>query len=298
VKLPFVVILLLSSLAIAQAGSVKDGKVVKSARDEIARLERELAEQRALLVRILQLQLEHDQQLLKLAQGQPFVAPVVEAAPAPAPVMAPVVAPRPVEPAAAPASAKKVPTAVVTGKVRLAGSSGPAYVFIEDVKGPMSSGSLEIKQEDKQFAPRIAVVPRGTTVSFPNYDTIFHNVFSVSVGNAFDLGTARAGDAVKSHAMTTPGVVQIFCNMHSRMSAAVLVTPSNLFAKVGADGSFRIDGVPVGNHRISAWAGGEALSTQNVEVASNGGEVELQLNAAEPGPHKNKLGQAYGSYGD
>jgi hypothetical protein len=144
----------------------------------------------------------------------------------------------------------------------------------------------------------VAVVPWGTKVAFPNLDSIFHNVFSVSVGNEFDLGTARKGDPVKNHVMSKPGVVEIFCNMHSRMSATVLVTPNNLFTRVGADGSFRLDNVPTGSHKISAWAGGANVASQTVDVGAGGAQVELQLDVTEAAAHKNKLGQPYGSYGD
>jgi hypothetical protein len=82
------------------------------------------------------------------------------------------------------------------------------------------------------------------------------------------------------------------------MSATVLVTPNNLYTRAGADGSFKLDNVPVGPHRISAWAGGATIATQNVDVQSGGAKVELQLDTQEPGAHKNKLGQPYGSYGD
>ncbi len=291
-----VVGLLNAGLAPAQSvGAVKDGKVTRSAREELARLEKELADQRALLIRILQQQVEHDQQMLRLAQGQAQVAAAVVAVePAPAPVPPSLaVTPKPAEP-----RAPKQAVAPVTGRVKVSGANGPAWVFIEDVKAAPSTGTLDIRQEGKQFAPRTAVVPRGTKVNFPNLDSIFHNVFSVSEGNTFDLGTARSGDPVKSHVMTSPGVVEIFCNMHSRMSASVLVVPNGLFAKVESDGSFRIEGVPTGTHKLSAWAGGETIASRSIEVAASGAEVELTLNAAVPGAHKNKLGQPYGSYAD
>lgn len=291
------------------AQAAAPAKPVKSAREEIARLEKELADQRALLIKILQLQLEHDQQMLRLAQGQGLTVAAVEPAPAPAPAPTPAPAPAPAPvaapapaPAPAPTAAKatgaKGQTAAVTGRVKLTGSSGPAWVFIEDVKGALANGTMEIRQEGKQFSPRTAVVARGTKVNFPNLDSIFHNVFSVSEGNTFDLGTARAGDPVKSYVMTNPGVVEIFCNMHSRMSASVLVAPNGLFARVESDGSFKIENVPLGAHKIAAWAGGETIARANVDVGAGGGEAELTLNPSAPGAHKNKLGQPYGSYAD
>jgi plastocyanin len=207
------------------------------------------------------------------------------------------------EPAATRTSSASPPkrsaaVATVTGTVKVKGANGPAYVFLADVKGAPATGSIEIRQQDKQFYPRTAVVPRGTKITFPNYDSIFHNVFSVSVGNEFDLGSARKGDPVKSYVVNTPGVIEIFCNMHSRMSSTVLVTPSNIFTRVAADGTFKLEGVPLGTRKISAWAGGNSLVTESVEVGAGGGQVQLALDVADSGPHKNKAGQAYGSYDD
>src|SRR6478735_6502272 len=107
------------------------------------------------------------------------------------------------------------PSAPVTGQVNLKGNkSADVFVYVEDVRGPLAKGQFEIQQKDKQFQPRVAVVQRGTTLTFPNYDAVFHNVFSVSPGNSFDLGTYQAGEPAKSAVMTAPGVVDIFCNLH------------------------------------------------------------------------------------
>ena len=73
------------------------------------------------------------------------------------------------------------------------------------------------------FTCSITGFGRGTTVTFPNYDAVYHNVFSPSPGNTFDLGSTRAGDKPGQVALTTPGVVDVFCNIHSKMSAKVLV---------------------------------------------------------------------------
>ena len=98
---------------------------------------------------------------------------------------------------------------------------------------------MEIKQEGRQFNPRVAVVQTGTNLMFPNMDAVYHNVFSNSPRNSFDLGTYQAGDKARSVTVTGPGVVDIFCNIHQKMSAKVLVVPSVLYAKVHPDGTFR-----------------------------------------------------------
>src|SRR5262249_26172976 len=131
----------------------------------------------------------------------------------------------------------------IEGKVAVSdGDLGDVYVYVENVKSPSARGkTIEIRQEGKQFSPRVAVVQTGTTVYFPNFDAIYHNVFSSSARNSFDLGSYRAGEKPRSVTLTAPGVVDVFCNMHQKMSAAILVVPSPLFTKVRPDGTFRLE---------------------------------------------------------
>src|SRR5262249_43068306 len=98
---------------------------------------------------------------------------------------------------------------VVTGRVESRGGAiREAYVYVDMAKGGGGRGhTLEIKQKDKQFSPQTAVVQRGTSVVFPNLDSVFHNVFSTSGRNSFDLGSYRSGDTPRSVVLTTPGVV-------------------------------------------------------------------------------------------
>ena len=74
----------------------------------------------------------------------------------------------------------------------------------------------------KEFSPHVLVIPAGSTVSFPNHDPFNHNVFSVSEPNQFDLGLYGRGEA-KGYTFTSPGLVRVFCNIHPRMVAFVLL---------------------------------------------------------------------------
>lgn len=270
-----------------------------SAREQIAHLEQELADQRALMLRMLELQASCNEQLMKLARGEAAQAPVAEVAPppaSPAPVAERDEAPPREAPPPRPARAKPPANVQVTGRVHV-GTGGPAWVFVADVTGPGGGGAVEIRQQDKQFHPRVVAVAPGTKVTFPNLDVVYHNVFSLTPGNTFDLGMVRAGDAVKARTFMKPGVVEIFCNLHSQMSASVLVTPGPLLTKVGADGRFTLDDVPPGSHLLTAWAGGQQLASKRVEVGSGGASVDFSLDGvASARPHLNKLGQPYGSY--
>lgn len=199
-------------------------------------------------------------------------------------------------PAAAPAASKG---GSVMGTVSVVGGSREgAVVFVENLKAPtVRDATVVIKQINKQFSPQLAVVQRGTRVEFPNLDTVFHNAFSLSPGNSFDLGTYRAGDPSKSVTLLSPGVVQVFCNMHPQMVANILVVPNGYFAKVQPDGTFKLDGVPAGKRKIVAWLPNSEPVSQEVEVvAGYSSEAALTLTAGKKSNHTNKLGQAYGSY--
>jgi plastocyanin len=254
----------------------------------------ELVQQRTILLQLLEAERAK-------AEGRPVALTPLPSFKEPEPPEGTEVAGR-TTPGATPPKRKAVPTgpsAPVSGQVNVKGGKpSDVFVYVEDVRAPLAKGTFQIQQKDKQFQPRVAVVQRGTTLVFPNYDAVFHNVFSVSPGNNFDLGTYQAGEPARSAVMTTPGVVDVFCNLHSRMSASVLVVPSALFARASADGKFRIENVPVGTHRLVAWTPNGAPAMQQVEVGTGGAEASFSIEVAEKATHTNKYGQPYGSYGD
>jgi plastocyanin len=185
----------------------------------------------------------------------------------------------------------------VSGKVSVPSGEPVAYVYVENVAGAaVKNETVVIEQSKKQFSPRWAVIQRGTTVKFPNLDNIYHNVFSRSPGNAFDLGLYNSSDGPKSHTFYEPGPVDVYCNIHPRMSTSVLVVPSRHFVKVKADGTFELNDVPAGKRKLVAWAPGSNSASEWVELgAGERSEVNLKLEA-KSGAHKNKDGRAYGSY--
>jgi plastocyanin len=263
-------------------------------RAEFTKLQGEVKEQRALIIQLMQSEQQRYDMLLKLLQaGASAPAPEVAAA-------AEAIEERGAAGAPTKRRAEAPHVGAIDGKVVLPGGDvDDVYVYVDGLRGPPARGkTIEIKQEDRQFSPRHAVVQAGTTATFPNMDSVFHNVFSTSPRNSFDLGTYRAGDKVKSVTLTSPGVVDVYCNMHQRMSASILVLPNALFAKVKPDGSFRIENVPVGARKLVAWSPRAKPAQQKVDVATSGAQVSFTLQHADAHAHLNKLGQAYGSYRD
>ena len=273
-------------------------------RAEFAKLQNDVREQRALIIQMMQTEQQRYDLLLHLLQGQGGGTPLPGLSSAPA-------APGPAAPAAegsAPekpserpehVSARRAGPGTIEGRVSVSGGSADeVYVYVENVKMPVKNHkTFEIRQEGRQFHPRVAVVQTGTNLVFPNMDAIYHNVFSNSPHNTFDLGTYQAGDKARSVVVSGPGVVDIFCNLHQKMSAKVLVVPSVLYAKVHPDGIFRIDNVPTGVRRIVAWSPDTKPETQRVAVEGMT-QVSFTLQHQEASAHSNKFGQAYGSYRD
>jgi len=162
--------------------------------------------------------------------------------------------------------------------------------------GAAPAATTEIRMARKRFEPRIAVVPVGGTVRFPNDDPILHNVFSVSGDNRFDLDLYKRPE-VGQKTFEKPGLVRIYCNIHPQMSAFVLVTSNPHYAMADASGRFRIDGVPPGRYTVHAWhERAREEATVQIEVTAQGAApVSLELDASKyrPARHKNKFGKDY-----
>jgi hypothetical protein len=118
--------------------------------------------------------------------------------------------------------------------------------------GPLPIVHRDIRQVHEEFVPRVVAVTKGSTVSFPNADPIFHNVFSLASAASFDLGRYPKGRS-KSATLTRSGVVKVYCHIHSQMSATILVLDNPYFTTPELDGTFRLGDVPPGTYTIVGW---------------------------------------------
>jgi hypothetical protein len=112
-------------------------------------------------------------------------------------------------------------------------------------------------------------VPVGSVVDFPNDDPIYHNVFSLSRAKAFNLGRYPQGRS-KSQRFDKPGVVKVFCDIHSHMSATVMVFNHPWFAVPNEKGEYELTGLPPGAREIVAWH--ERLGDKAVRVRIDAGK--------------------------
>jgi plastocyanin len=142
-----------------------------------------------------------------------------------------------------------------------------------------------LDQRNGRFDPEIVIVPTGSAVDFPNFDPIFHNVFSLSKTQPFDLGFYPKGQS-RTVKFNHPGIVQVYCHIHANMYAAIIVTSSPWYGKPSGDGSFSWNDVPAGHYRLSAWHKIAGLYKTEVNVPESGKvEVSIQVPVdVEPRP--------------
>lgn len=132
-------------------------------------------------------------------------------------------------------------------------------------------------QRNETFVPHVLAIRIGTTVDFPNSDRIYHNVFSLSPTRRFDLGRYAVGRS-KAVRFDRPGVVRVFCDIHSHMSAFILVFAHRFFAVTQPTGEFQLPPVPPGTYVLAGWYEGDVRVTRQVTVrAGETSSVDLQV---------------------
>jgi plastocyanin len=156
-----------------------------------------------------------------------------------------------------------------------------------------SRKDFSMSTKNKQLSPRFMVIPVGAKIDFPNYDPIFHNLFSVSAPNEFDLGLYKGG-ASKSHSFAKPGIVRVFCNVHPQMSATIVVANSAFFTSANKTGTFSLGEIPNGTYLLKAYTE-EGQTEQRIQVSESPLKVKLSIDGRnfKKVKHKNKFGKDY-----
>lgn len=192
----------------------------------------------------------------------------------------------------------------VAGRVEILDRRGSA-TDVDEALVWLEGGSLpnatprraEVPTEDKSFVPRVTLVPVGSTVSFPNHDPFDHNVFSTSGPKVFDLGLYGRAET-RTVTFDKPGVARIYCNVHAKMSAFVLVHSTPFATRPDRAGRFKLDGVPAGDYTLRVWheRGGERTLPLRVPLT---GELFVKLDARNFTfvQHLDKNGKSYDARG-
>lgn len=196
------------------------------------------------------------------------------------------------------APARKRDTAALHGKILLEGKAptGMGLVMLWPKAGKPIKRDAKfrvIEQRNKTFAPHLMAVPVGSTVAFPNFDAIYHNVFSLSQPQRFDLGMYKAGD-MRQMKFNKPGIIRIGCNIHANMAAYLVVVDAPHYAVAEQDGGFAFRSLRPGKYKVQAWSEQSADPvTTEVTIKAGDNQTTLDLTGGAPqGPGQDKFGAA------
>jgi len=198
------------------------------------------------------------------------------------------------------AAAKVAPPKVegsLTGSVQIDGKplvGAFGLVTLEPVtgKGPARTPKRRvIEQRDRTFLPHVMAVPVGSTIAFPNFDGVFHNVFSTSPLAAFDLGIYKAGEA-REYTFQKEGIIRLGCNLHANMSAYIAVVSAPAYVITDDAGKFAFKHLAPGKYHLKAWS--ERSKTpieQEVTIKQGANSVNVGVAGDAPaGPAPDKFG--------
>ncbi len=149
-----------------------------------------------------------------------------------------------------------------------------------------------IEQRGKEFAPHVMAVPVGSTISFPNFDPIYHNVFSLSKSKSFDLGLYKSGET-REVKVDKPGIIRLGCNLHAAMSAYLVVVDAPNYVIPDADGKFSFKSLAPGKYKVQAWneRSGDP-TTSEIEIKEGANETKLDLTGGAVTLSPDKFGNA------
>lgn len=187
--------------------------------------------------------------------------------------------------------------ASLTGMMQIDGraaSGAFGLVTLEPADGkwkPRTPKHLVVEQRGREFQPHLMAISVGSTVSFPNFDTVFHNVFSTSPLSAFDLGLYKVGEA-REFTFQKAGIVRLGCNLHANMSAYIAVVAAPAYVVTDEAGKFSFKHLAPGKYKLKAWS--ERSKTpiaQDLTIKAGANEVKVGVTGdAAPGPQPDKFG--------
>lgn len=139
----------------------------------------------------------------------------------------------------------------------------------ENAQSNVEKSPVILDQKNQQFIPSLLPVRQNQTVRIRNSDPVYHNVFSLSSPNKFDVGRRPKGEHLDV-SFDEAGVVDVFCDIHSNMHAIIYVMPDNAlqWMKIKSGDTFNLEEVPSGNYEIELYALGYEEKSHSVEIQS------------------------------
>lgn len=132
----------------------------------------------------------------------------------------------------------------------------------------------EMSQQDRMFQPHVLIVPRGSTVGFPNHDRFRHHVYSFSKGNRFEI-ELYGRDESRTVQFSHPGIIAVGCNIHDDMLGYIHVVDTQYVGQSGADGMVEMS-LPVVGNTLQVWTPSAPQNYVSIPLPPTG-EDSLEL---------------------
>ena len=119
-------------------------------------------------------------------------------------------------------------------------------------RAPIAPVSAVVDQINLAFVPDLIVIPVGSTVEFPNSDSVSHQIYSFSPTKRFQLPLYHGKPYPPVH-FDQAGIVTLGCNIHDKMLGYIYVTDAAYFGRTDASGVWVANNVPRGVYHLSVW---------------------------------------------
>lgn len=185
----------------------------------------------------------------------------------------------------------------LTGVVQIDGKplvGAFGLVTLEPASGKWKSRTpkhLVVEQRGREFSPHLMAISTGSTVSFPNFDNVFHNVFSTSPTGAFDLGLYKSGEA-REYTFPKEGIIRLGCNLHANMSAYIAIVAAPAYVVTDETGHYAFKHLEPGKYKMKVWSErSKAPIAQEITIKQGQNSVDVGVSADAPtGPQPDKFG--------
>jgi plastocyanin len=116
----------------------------------------------------------------------------------------------------------------------------------------VSGEPVVIQQLDREFVPRVTVVPVGARVSLPNNDAVPHSVYSFSPAKQFEFDV-YVGSSPQVLTLDKAGLITLGCNIHDWMVGYIVVVDAPFALRTDARGTVSFATMPEGDYELRVW---------------------------------------------
>jgi plastocyanin len=153
-----------------------------------------------------------------------------------------------------------------------------AVVAVPGAKGAKPAKKAVLDQKGCEFRPQLLVMAPGE-VDILNSDGVLHNIHTFSTANPAINKAQPKFKKTMTEKFDKPEAIKVQCDAHSWMHGWIYVTDTPA-ATTDDKGSFKIENVPAGKHKVEVWHPVLGKQTKEVEVkAGQEAKVSFELAA-------------------